>query len=248
MWLKENWFKLAAVTSLPVTAGILVYGFAIYPEETRVQKTTEEVKEVFLSEEIMEDGEEKKPQPETVTAEESQISEEKIISQNVSEQHGEEIEISVKAISFNTFGEISGSGQYPASVAYHFSNPSDEDVSITELYFILDKHGDHLIDANSTLYSISEEQGDKTDPYYVTNERGIIDHILDTPFIIPAKGTSVVYLNVWNFGGIVLRKHPSKEKETIFVLKEVSSGDNNVVFNLGLNQEIVTNIPHDIQY
>lgn len=37
-WLKENWFKLALVLVVPITAGVLVYGFVIYPENIKQQE------------------------------------------------------------------------------------------------------------------------------------------------------------------------------------------------------------------
>jgi len=37
-WLSENWFKLALVLVIPMTAVVLVYGFVIYPENLRKEE------------------------------------------------------------------------------------------------------------------------------------------------------------------------------------------------------------------
>lgn len=37
-WLNENWFKLALVLVIPITAVVLVYGFVIYPENVRQEE------------------------------------------------------------------------------------------------------------------------------------------------------------------------------------------------------------------
>ena len=37
-WLSENWFKLALVLVIPMTAAVLVYGLVIYPENLRKEE------------------------------------------------------------------------------------------------------------------------------------------------------------------------------------------------------------------
>jgi hypothetical protein len=48
IWVKENWFKLALVLVIPITALVFIYGFVIYPENIRrEEKAAEQIRAEF---------------------------------------------------------------------------------------------------------------------------------------------------------------------------------------------------------
>jgi hypothetical protein len=150
--------------------------------------------------------------------------------------------VEVKIFEANTFNEVHGYDQSPASVGYKFRNLSSKDVTIEGIYFNIKTVGDFDIDGSS-LFSVSWNKISKAEAFTLPdyNSKNFVHYEFPESVTIPANGSRTLYINLWKLSGDLRYYTVSK---TIYTLSKIDSIMPNTVFDLGPNSSLITQIPH----